>query len=165
MTVWERELTDLNHLLTPHLELSKHYKYLYKGVQCAYTPSQLALAEQSYPIIGLQKCYPYSRVLPLPNCRKVQPLILIGDNCTYLITAKEPIRFGHNGRLAAVRTALGWTLHGPDAYTSPVSHHTHLVRHGPDTSTDRYSILPKEHLWVMDQTLNPGRCSLSERPL
>lgn len=112
----------LNHLLTPHLDLSKHYKYPYKGVKCAYTPSQ---------------CYPYSKVLPLPYHRKVQPLILIGDNCTYLITAKEPIKFGHNSKPPAV-----------------------LIR-----CTDSHSILPKEHLGVMDQTLNLGRCSLSERPL
>ena len=90
-------------------------QHLVKG---AFTAGRLALSEQSYPVTALQKRYRHLRGLQLHNFSKVRPLLLIGADCTHLITAKEPVRFGPRGGPAAVHTALGWVLQGPDGLGS-----------------------------------------------
>lgn len=90
-------------------------QHLVKG---AFTVGRLALSKQSYPVTALQKRYHHLRGLQLQNFSKVQPLLLIGADCTHLITAKEPIRFGTRGGPTAVHTALGWALQGPDGLVS-----------------------------------------------
>ena len=40
-------------------------------------------------------------------------MLLIGSDCTHLITPIEPVQLGPPGGPAAVRTLLGWTLQGP----------------------------------------------------
>ncbi|KAK0137358.1 hypothetical protein N1851_026443 [Merluccius polli] len=89
-------------------------RHLIRG---AFTASHLALAEQSYPVNALQKCYRHLRGIPLQPFDKAHPLLFISADHTCLIAAKEPVRFGPSGGPAAVHTQLGWALQGPDGLT------------------------------------------------
>lgn len=79
----------------------------------AFTAGQIALSEQSYPVTALQMRYRYLKGLPLKNFSKVHLLLLIGSDCTHLITAREPVRVGPKGGPTAINTALGWALQVP----------------------------------------------------
>lgn len=118
-------------------------RYLIKD---AYSAGQLALAEQSYPMAALQERYRHLQGLPLTDFREVQPLLLIGADCTHLITAREPVRFGPKGSPTAIHTNLGWALQGPDSMVSTTAscYFTSLTP-APD---DLYQHV--ERLWQLD---------------
>lgn len=79
----------------------------------AFSADQLGLAEHTYPIKALQYKYRHLRGLPIPALDKAQPLLLIGSDCSHLITPIAPVLLGHSGGPAAVKTRLGWTVQGP----------------------------------------------------
>lgn len=99
-----------------------------------------------YPVTALQKRYRHLRDLQLQNFSKVQPLLLIGADCTHLITAKGPVRFGTRGGPTAVHTALGWALQGPDGLAShATSCYFTTLKPVPD-----YLYQHAERLWQLD---------------
>ncbi|KAK7881024.1 hypothetical protein WMY93_030613 [Mugilogobius chulae] len=115
-------------------------------IKDAYTANQLALAEQSYPMATLQKRYRHLQGLPLPDFCEVLPLLLIGADCTHLITAKEPVRAGPKGSPTAIHTSLGWALQGPDRMVSTAAscYFTSLTQ-APDNLYQHV-----ERLWQLD---------------
>lgn len=84
----------------------------------AFSANCLALAEQSYPMHALQKCYCHLRGVPIQPFTNVQSLLLIRANNTHLIVAREPVRLSPKGGSAAVNTELGLALQGPDGLMS-----------------------------------------------
>ena len=118
-------------------------RHLIRG---AFTASRLALAEHSYPVTALQKCYRNLRGIPLPNY-------------TRLIASKEHARLGPSGGPAAVHTQLGRALQGPDGLTPrPVpTQQCLLTSFGPITE-DLYQLV--EHRWQLD--VLPLKC---EKPI
>lgn len=133
--------TSVNFHVAPLMHPSE--QHLIKG---AFTAGRPALSEQSYPVTTLQKCYRHLRGLQLQNFSKVQPLLLIGADCTHLITAKEPVGFDPRGGPVAVHTALGWALQGPEVLglmllhaTSPLSSQHQTT--STNTSNDSGSLM------------------------
>ncbi|KAL0177742.1 hypothetical protein M9458_026636, partial [Cirrhinus mrigala] len=122
-----------------------HKKFLIRG---AFTAERLGLAEHTYLVTSLQKKYQHLAGLPLQQMDRVQPVLLIGSDCPYLITPIEPVLLGPPGGPAAVKTHLGWTLQGP----------TQEIKHGLNVHQCFFtSVLPNsdlfahvERLWQMD---------------
>ncbi|KAJ8409961.1 hypothetical protein AAFF_G00210020 [Aldrovandia affinis] len=94
--------------ISPAAEPMKSFK-----IHSAFTAEQLGLAEHTYPVSTLQKKYRHLAGLPLQSLNRVHSVLLIGSDCTHLITPIEPVRLGPPAGPAAVRTHLGWTLQGP----------------------------------------------------
>ncbi|KAL6469323.1 hypothetical protein MHYP_G00228470 [Metynnis hypsauchen] len=82
-------------------------------VSQAFTASQLALVDHSYPVCKLQAQYRHLSGLPLQPFERAKPLLLVGADHPHLITPIEPVKLGPPGGPAAVHTRLGWTLQGP----------------------------------------------------
>lgn len=82
----------------------------------ALTAMELGLARYTYPVTALQEKYRHLKDLPLLDIREAQPLLLIGSDNPHFITPVEPVRLGHPGGPAAVRTRLGWALQGPSRF-------------------------------------------------
>ncbi|XP_034536205.1 uncharacterized protein LOC117810467 [Notolabrus celidotus] len=115
-------------------------------IESAFTSKRLALSEQTYPVATLQRRYRHLRDIQLQSFSKAQPLLLLGSDCTHLITAREPVRFGPRGGPAAVHTALGWVLQGPDGLGSQASS-CYFTALKP-VSDDLYQHV--ERLWQLD---------------
>lgn len=90
--------------ISPAADVKKQFK-----IQSAFTAKWLGLAEHTHPTGALQRKYRYLAGLPLLTLDRVCPVLLIGSDCTHLITPIEPARLGPRGGPAAVRMLLGWT--------------------------------------------------------
>ncbi len=83
------------------------------SINQAFTASQLALSDHTYPVLSLQKRHKHLQGIPLPPINKASPQLLIGSDHIYLITPIAPVRLGPSGSPAAVKARLGWTLQSP----------------------------------------------------
>ncbi|XP_024865045.1 uncharacterized protein LOC119617585 [Kryptolebias marmoratus] len=118
------------------------------NIQNAFTAEQLSLAEHSHPVASLQQKYKHLSGLPLPPLNRVHPMLLIGADCTHLITPIEPVRLGPPGGPAAVKTLLGWTLQGPAQTIESITNVSHCLFTSTPSPAELFSCVEK--LWQMD---------------
>ncbi|KAJ8387998.1 hypothetical protein AAFF_G00147890 [Aldrovandia affinis] len=129
--------------ISPAAEPTKRFK-----IHSAFTAEQLGLAEHTYPVSTLQKKYRHLTGLPLQSLNRVDPVLLIGSDCTHLITPIEPVQLGPPGGPATVRTHLGWTLQGPAQGIKHSRDVTQCLFTPTLSPTDLFSHVEK--LWQMD---------------
>ncbi|XP_022079226.1 uncharacterized protein LOC110973069 [Acanthaster planci] len=81
-------------------------------VSNVFSSPMLRLSEHSVPAQDLQRRWPHLQNLPLHDCQKVTPLLLLGSDRPDLVIPRES-RFGPENAPVAVKTRLGWALQGP----------------------------------------------------
>lgn len=73
--------------ISPVAEPKRRYE-----IQLAFSAEQLGLAEHIHLVRTLQRKYRHLDGLPLQSLNGVHPVLLIGSDCTHLITPIEPVR-------------------------------------------------------------------------
>lgn len=129
--------------ISPVAEPDKRYV-----IKHAFSAEQLGLAEHTHPVSTLQQRYIHLAGLPFQPLDRVHPVLLIGSDCTHLITPIEPVRLGPPGGPAALRARLGWTLQGPTQDVKLSSDAPQCLFTSTSSQSDLLAHV--ERLWQMD---------------
>lgn len=113
---WTKDITNLEEKsMTVKLQISapdvKSEKFLLKNVR---TVRHLSLPSQSCSVGSLRSKYPYLKHVEMSNLKSAVPTILIGLDHANLIAPLEFKTDPNEAGPVAVRTKLGWSIHGPE---------------------------------------------------
>lgn len=127
---WTKEITNLEEQsMQVKLGISAvgnhSERYTIKNVR---TVKHLSLPTQCLNPTNLRKNYPYLKDVDLVCLKNAIPTILIGLDNTNLIAPLEILKDPSEIGPVAVRTKLGWTVHGPEVHgNNLVTHPTFLI--------------------------------------
>ena len=89
-------------------------------LQNVFTVKELNLPQQSVAVTELKRKYPYLKDVDMKDLERVQPTMLLGLEHVHLGTPAF-IKTGRFDEPIAMKTKLGWTIHGPDSHSKDES--------------------------------------------
>lgn len=120
-----------------------------------FTVKGLNLPQQSIAVSELKKRYPYLKDVDMRDLEKVHPTMLLGLEHAHLGTPAF-LKAGNFDEPIAMKTKLGWTIHGPYAHLKNESEFTFFTNHCQphddalnnlvhyQSTTDSFGIKPPE---------------------
>ena len=97
-------------------------------LQNVYTVAGLNLPQHSIAVSELKRRYPYLRDVDMKDLEKVHPTMLLGLEHAHL-GIPVFVKAGKFDEPIAMKTKLGWTIHGPDAHSHESKGFTFLTCH------------------------------------
>lgn len=151
---WTKDITNLEeNSMKVKLSISgpdvNSRRYQLKDVR---TVNKLALPKQSLKAKTLREKYPYLNEVDVGDLESAVPTILIGlDNTNLIAPLETKVDPGEVGPVA-VRTKLGWSVHGPEAHdkSNQNAHPTFLICECESLEVDRIDRMVEKYFSTED---------------